>query len=377
MSLLSLRGAPAPLPPLPAAVLGSGVGFCSGFAAVGGVLWSLWSLGRSVPCRPVRWSRRVLRWFLPVRCARPGSAGSLAPRFPLVRAGGACGRRRGLSPAPWWWLGSPVSALRLGSRPPGLASSAFQSRSRRVRLAAAGSGRSPSRAVRRRCWLPRRPRRLAAGSSVPLRVRPVSASAASVVPAAAAALPVAVVGSRSLPAGGAALVGRVVSALVRAGRPLCVGCAVGADAAAVSAALASGAASRLSVFAVGGPRGAGFWSGSAFAGVVSAGLAGASVYWWSGGGPSAPLRARLACRSRACVTAAPGGLVAFLSSPSSVGSLGAVSLAASSGFPVCVFCLGFSPSLLPVPVPGGAWVPAAASGLWSAAVHFVHPPSLL
>lgn len=197
---------------------------------------------------------------------------------------------------------------------------------------------------------------------------------ASVVFASSSPLPVAVVGSRSLPPCGPALVARVVRALARAGRPLCVGCAVGADSAALSAAVAAGCAPSVSVFAVGGSSGSGFCSLSALPGVRAAAAAGASVSWWSGGPASVPLAARLACRSRACVAAAPGGLVALLSSPSSAGSLAAVSLAAASGLPAFVFCLGFSPSLLPSL--GGSWVPAAAAGLWSAAVRFVPPPSL-
>jgi len=304
---------------------------------------------------------------------------SWVPPFAAVRAAGAWPLLAALSPGLCSASLSPALAARLRSLRFGVAGAGFPSPSPPGRRLAAASGwlsslcRARPPPSRRR-----RGRRLVGrGFSRFPRVRSVSAALSSPAGAAVAApLPVAVVGSRSLPPGGGALVARVVGALLRAGRPLCVGCAVGADAAALSAAVSAGFARSVSVFAVGGSSGSGFCSLTALPGVRAAASAGASVSWWSGGPASVPLSARLACRSRACVAAAPGGVVAFLSSPSSAGSLAAVSLAACSGLPVCVFCLGFSPSLLPVPVFGGSWVPAAASGLWSGAVRFAPPPSL-
>ncbi len=117
-----------------------------------------------------------------------------------------------------------------------------------------------------------------------------------------------VCGSRSLPAAALPLVGRVVADFLAAGSRLAVGCAAGADAAALAAALAAGAAPRVSVFAVGGADGSGFaGSVSAVAGVRTALAAGAVIKWWSGGSVSVPLRERLAARSLACVRAAAAG----------------------------------------------------------------------
>jgi hypothetical protein len=339
----------------------------------GGVLWLLLL---SLSLVPSVWSRRAVslcRGLRRVRrSARLGGAWWLVPPFAVARVAGAWRPPRARSPGLCSASLSPALAARLRSRRSGVAGAGFPSPSLLAALPGFVSGwRSspclarPPRLRRRRApgWVARGFSRFLAS---PRRVCPVFSCPPP--------LPVALVGSRSLPAAGVALVARVVRALARAGRPLCVGCAVGADAAALSAAVAAGCAPSVSVFAVGGSSGSGFCSLSALAGVRVAAAAGASVAWWSGGPASVPLAARLACRSRACVAAAPGGVVAFLSSPASAGSLAAVSLAAASGLSVCVFCLGFSPSLLPQL--GGSWVPAAAAGLWSAAVRFVPPPSL-
>lgn len=205
--------------------------------------------------------------------------------------------------------------------------------------------------------------------------------------AAVAAPLVMLCGSRSLPAGAAPLVGRVVSALLGSGSALAVGCAVGADAAAISSALAAGAASRLQVWCafgpVAAPQGAapGACSASAVSAVASALLAGAAVRWWAGGSAAVPLRARLVGRSLACVRAAAGGgpgsgLVAFVAQlpprpfapgawPScGSGSWGSAGAAARLGLPVVVVPVGglagCSVSSLPALPGGGAWVPASA-----------------
>jgi hypothetical protein len=62
---------------------------------------------------------------------------------------------------------------------------------------------------------------------------------------------------------------------------------------------------------------------------------------------------RLVVRSRACVKASQV-VVAFLASPSSVGTLGEIAFAISLGLPVVAFTCGFPVSLLPAF--GGAWV---------------------
>ena len=155
--------------------------------------------------------------------------------------------------------------------------------------------------------------------------------------------------------------------LAAAGRQLAVGCCVGADA----AVLAAVPAASLRVFAAFGPGGAGACPVSAVAAVEAAATAGAAVAWWAGGGAAVPLRARLAARSRAVVAAAvptPGrapGLVAFLSSPASRGSLAACALAAASGFVVVAFPVAFPAACLPATLGGvpGVWAPVGAGAL--------------
>jgi len=184
-------------------------------------------------------------------------------------------------------------------------------------------------------------------------------------------------GSRSLPAGAFSQVGQVVASLLGSGSVLAVGCAAGVDAAAVSSAVAAGAAARLRLFAVGGASGSGFaCSASAFDGVRSAVVAGAVVSWWAGGPASVPLRGRLARRSLACVRAAaagePGsGLVVFVSQlpacafgagawPScGSGSWSSAAAAARLGLPVVLVPVGplagVSVSSLPALSGGGSW----------------------
>jgi hypothetical protein len=180
---------------------------------------------------------------------------------------------------------------------------------------------------------------------------------------------VAVAGSRSLPSGGAQLVASVAHSLVAAGASLVVGCAVGADAAVVTAVPPA----VLQVLAAFGPGGAGAWSGSAVSAVWAFAATGGAVVWWAGGGPAVPLRARLAARTRAVVAKASAGLVVFFGSPASRGSVLAAQLAAARGLPVVTFPLGFAPAQLPLRG-CGFWTPAGGSGVWAAA--WVWVPSL-
>jgi hypothetical protein len=209
-------------------------------------------------------------------------------------------------------------------------------------------------------------------------------------------------GSRSLPASAFPFVARVVASVVSRGFRVAVGCAVGADQAVLSARVAlpfvpSSSGPALSVFAVGGPSGAGFWRGSALAAVraaaalaVSPGhglFSPVSVSWWAGGPASVPLRARLLARSLALVSSLAAsfrpGLVAFVCGGPSVspGSWRSVVAAVRSGVPVVVFPVSSSsgavglwagcsslPALRGCGV--GRWVPAASSGLWAAAFRW-------
>jgi hypothetical protein len=199
-------------------------------------------------------------------------------------------------------------------------------------------------------------------------------------------------GSRSLGSSFAALVSSVVSSVLAAGRSVAVGCAAGADAAVLSAALPlvsspSPSGPALRVFAAFGPGGlANAGSASAVALVSRAAAAAGSpghgvaspvsVSWWAGGGPGVPLRGRLLSRSLALVSAVAGsgpgaGLVVFAGSPvlGGSGSWAAALAAVGAGLPVVVFPCGFSPACLPSLGPG-SWVPAG-SGVWSGGWRWV------
>jgi hypothetical protein len=195
-------------------------------------------------------------------------------------------------------------------------------------------------------------------------------------------------GSRVL-APGAADIGAVVSVLVSSGSRLITGCATGADALVIRAALALGnqGVAALSVLAAHGPvsppwpaarySAPGAWSGSAVADVAAAMLAGAAVSWWAGGGPDVDLRARLARRSLAAVRlvaagSCGSGLVAWPSRlpplpfragswPScGSGTWASVAAAARLGVPVVVFPVGEMGN-----VPLSSWPALAAGGSWS------------
>lgn len=194
---------------------------------------------------------------------------------------------------------------------------------------------------------------------------PSPASACSPFPARSPAC-VLLGGSRSL--GPSPLVGAVVRAVLASGSAVRVGCAVGADAAVVRAALGvPGGASSLVVFAAFSASLAGAWSGSAVAAVSGAARVGASVSWLAGGSLSLPLRARLIRRSRAAL-AGCSAAVFFLSSPSSPGSLAVAGFAVAAGQPVFAFC----PSVPSAPRGcAGRWVSSSFLGFacwaWSPA----------
>ena len=182
---------------------------------------------------------------------------------------------------------------------------------------------------------------------------------------------VAVCGTRSLPVSAGPLVGQVVRSLLAGGSSLVVGCASGADGFALSSVMSAGAVSSVSVFAAFGPGGAGAAGSVSAVSVVSAAAsAGANVSWWAGGPSSVPVQARLSARTRAVVGAASSGLVAFLGSPSSPGSLLACRVALARGLPVFVFPVGFHGQSLPS-LGAGSWVPVGGSGVWSLAWRWV------
>ncbi len=174
-------------------------------------------------------------------------------------------------------------------------------------------------------------------------------------------------GSRSLPRLGVSLSRSVAAAVAARGLAASVGCAPGADCAFVSAFVAAGAASRLSVFAVGGASGAGFpVAGVSLPVLRAARASGAAVVWWAGGRSSVALRRRLPARSAASLAFAASGprSCAFfvVSSPRSAGSFRSLRLAAAAGLPCFVLPVGFPPSALPLLAPGGRWVRASFLG---------------
>ena len=185
---------------------------------------------------------------------------------------------------------------------------------------------------------------------------------------------VAFAGSRSL-AGREVenLVRSLVGSVVRAGRQIAVGCAVGADQMALEAALANGA--KPTVFAAFGSDGYGSWKGSAVATVRKAARtlenSGGKIHWWAGGGRFVPLTQRLSRRTLAMVAevaaSGPGnGLVAFLT-PDSKGTLLTIREAVRLEVPVVVFLV--AGAQLPT-VQGGSWQPAG-KGVWQSGFRFV------
>lgn len=172
---------------------------------------------------------------------------------------------------------------------------------------------------------------------------------------------VAVAGSRALPASGSALVVRVASELAAGGASFAVGCCAGADAALLSAVPGAVPPSLVRCLSAFGPGGVGSGSASAVAQVLAFASLGGSVQWWAGGPAQAPLKARLAARTRSVLALANAGLVVFFASPGSRGSLLACRCAVARGLPVLAFPVGFPPGKLP-PLGPGSWVPWGGCG---------------
>jgi hypothetical protein len=170
----------------------------------------------------------------------------------------------------------------------------------------------------------------------------------------------AIVGSRGLRSAGVKL---ICDEIVSRGGQLVVGCASGVDAAVLSAALAGGYVDSVRCFAAFAAGGAGACGVSAV-GVVSAfAAAGGCVSWLAGGGLSVPVRARLAVRAAAVVSAASAGCVGFLASSASVGSSRALSLAAARGLEVQAYPCGFDGEDLPI-IGNGRWRQSDDAWVW-------------
>ena len=192
---------------------------------------------------------------------------------------------------------------------------------------------------------------------------------------------VAMAGTRHLDIAGAVLVSGVVVDLMGAGASLVVGCAVGADAAVLSA-LSRDVRGRVTAFAAfgpvspswGAPQGRytapGACSVSAVSTVAAHLLTGGPVVWWAGGAPHAPIKARLSRRTRAVVDSATAGAVLVFGPGRSIGTLHAGRCAAARGLPVYAFDLGSSRTGPPL-LGSGAWAPVCGSGWWAHAFQWL------
>lgn len=161
-----------------------------------------------------------------------------------------------------------------------------------------------------------------------------------------------------------------------------MGCAVGADAAVLAAAVRLLPPSRVAVWAAFGPGGLGSaGSASSVSGVGRALAAGCAVSWWAGGGLAVPLRGRLCARSVAFVRslAASGGvLVGLVGSAcpagcvpgprwasSGSGSWSSLALAAGLAVPVVVWPVGWVWS------PPVGWLGSWSAGPWQGSWLFM------
>lgn len=171
-------------------------------------------------------------------------------------------------------------------------------------------------------------------------------------------------GSRVLGSESSRLASDAASVLLARGCRLAVGCCVGADACALSAAVGLGLAFRVEVFAAFGasvPPGRwplGACPSSAVVEVCRVVSAGAQLRAWAGGGVSVPISARLASRTRAVARAANAGAVVVLA-PGSTGALILARAVARRGLPLVALPVAGAP----LPALGGRWVPVQAGPL--------------
>lgn len=162
-------------------------------------------------------------------------------------------------------------------------------------------------------------------------------------------------GSRKLAPSYFSEVAGVVSSSIQHGCAVHVGCAAGADAAVIKAALCDPL--RLFLFAQFSSSGSGSFSGSAVQPVLFAQASGASVQFLAGGPLSFPLKARLIRRSLAALSGCSAA-VFFLSHPRSSGSLNVAAAAVKNNIPVYAFPFGFVGMPAPLRSLPGGWQPS-------------------
>jgi len=174
------------------------------------------------------------------------------------------------------------------------------------------------------------------------------------------------------------MIAQAVGLFAAHGREIATGCAVGGDAFALQAALATAGPARTFVYCAFDEFGRGAWARSNVGGVRAAAAAGATVYWLAGGPLTLRLVTRLAQRSRKMVASlSPGGrdahsgIVGWVTSPppGSPGSWGTVRFAAACGLRVVVFNVGWPASAAPS-LGAGRWI-TAGTGLWAGALLWV------
>ena len=173
-------------------------------------------------------------------------------------------------------------------------------------------------------------------------------------------------GSRSLPASASPLVAGVVRSVLRSGRGVAVGCCLGTDRLALSAALGvPGAAPRLSVFAAFGPVPPP-WPAPR----VSAPGSSRSVSWPSGVGRGFVGFVSSPCPSSLGPSSSPSDCF----SGSGSGSWGSLALAVGLGLPVVVFPLAGSA----LPSSWGSWVylSGPSGSPWAGGFLLKPPPAL-
>jgi len=158
-------------------------------------------------------------------------------------------------------------------------------------------------------------------------------------------------GGRSLGLSGSHIAARLALAVIDSGRPLVVGCAKGADAAAVQALSGS---NQLQIYSAWGANAEGSCGWSAVREVQRAYVQGSPVAWWAGGGPLVALSNRLSRRTRAVGAACQAGAITVWGSPGAIGTALLARTVAARGLPVLAVAMGFGAGQLP-PLGAGAW----------------------
>lgn len=167
----------------------------------------------------------------------------------------------------------------------------------------------------------------------------------------------------------------VVKVLLEKNMQICVGCAIGADQAIIESVMSMGMEKSLKIFAAFGIDGKGGWEGSAINTVIKAFGKGASVEWYDEKQLNISLKARLAIRTKNYISEANKGMIVFLSSEKSKGSIGAIKIALRKELKTIVFCNGFE--IKKINDFSEGWGKIDKSGVWKNAFRFEQQQKLL